>query len=140
MNFCKKNIMHLDFFGEEFKFNIEGEGSVKTGIGGILGLLCIGLMIGATWTLGKDILYKEKPQLTIQEYLYDRRPNITLDRYSYPISIAFQRAPDNKVFNDPRYFKYVVQKVTVNNTNAEMTTESYDIEACREDHFPNFNL
>jgi hypothetical protein len=126
---------YFDFFGQEVSFNINGARSVRSLVGGIIGIILIGLIIGATWTLGKDIIVHEQPSVLIQDVLYTKRPEMNLNKTSFPISIAMQDM-DNNVYYIPNYFNFSVELKEVNNDQKTITTKYYQLENCTNDNFP----
>jgi hypothetical protein len=136
MKNTKKFFEIFDFFGQEVEFNINGKNSVKTVIGGLLGLALIGMIIASAWTLGKDIIYHEQPALVVQDLIEAKRPSLTLDAYSFPISIVIQDMPSNAVFYNPRYFTMAVELREVDNGKGTMKTTAYELEKCEKHHFP----
>jgi len=74
----KKFLKSIDMHGKEFVFNIGGESTYRTIMGGILSLFTYIAFILLTWYYGQDIYNKQDPTLLVHtEYLND-----------YPIGIS----------------------------------------------------
>jgi hypothetical protein len=67
MKIIKKTYEELDFFGQSFSLNIDGNYTIKTSFGSFLGLCFIGLVLISIWLIGNDIIYHKKPQLNVQD-------------------------------------------------------------------------
>ncbi len=115
MGYLRNFFKIFDFGGQEVRMNVDGRSKFKSQFGGVLGIICIGLIIGSGWSIGKDIFYHQEPQLTVRDVHFDKRPSMILDAETFPVSFCMQAAPSNVVFYNTSYFKYVAQQVTVDN-------------------------
>jgi hypothetical protein len=131
-------LVSCDGVGEENKIYNNGGTTKQTKIGGILTILLILGILFTTWTLGKDIIYKKKPNILIQNLLSTNRPHINLTSETFPISICLQGAA-NEVYFDADYVQYEAVKIEVNNQNGVVNNTYYDIVKCEKRHFPNFS-
>ena len=136
MGYLRNFFKIFDFGGQEVRMNVDGRSKFKSQFGGVLGIICIGLIIGSGWSIGKDIFYHQEPQLTVRDVHFDKRPSMILDAETFPVSFCMQAAPSNVVFYNTSYFKYVAQQVTVDNAGQKMTTREFETQPCRKDHFP----
>jgi hypothetical protein len=132
----KKAIEFCDIYGESIQLNIKRELKSKTFLGGLLTIITFGLIFGATWSMGEDIIYKTHPSTDIEDQLFVERPFYYLDKYNFPLSFCFQDY-DQLTYNIPSYFKFEVINIKTYNTNSTTETSKYEFENCTYDHFPN---
>jgi hypothetical protein len=131
----KHLIKYIDFLGEDIKLNIKGEHQIKTIIGATLTIMIVVVLATATWLMGSDMLYKQKPVTDVQELPYKQRPFIYLTNETFPIAFCLQRY-DQKVFDIKSYFRMEVIDWKAFNTNQTSTSKTYEFEQCTYDHFP----
>jgi hypothetical protein len=131
----KNLIKSLDFLGEGIKLNIKGEDEVKTLIGAILTIMITIVLATATWLMGNDMIYKEKPTTEVQDLPYKQRPFLFLTNETFPIAFCLQRY-DQKVFDIKSYFRMEAIDWKAFNTNQTSSSKTYEFERCTYDHFP----
>jgi hypothetical protein len=131
----KRTIKYIDIFGEPVSLNIKNKFTSKTVFGGILTIITMGLLFGATWSMSNDLIFKSQPTTDLEDQLFRQRPKYYLDKYNLPVSIAFQDY-DQKSYNIPSYFKFEIINTFTYNINSTSRVEYYEIEKCRSDHFP----
>lgn len=102
----------------------------------MLNFLTLTLIIAAGWTTGKDVLYKNKPNINIEDKLFLSRSNLTLDKQSFPFAVVLQD-DRNIAFYTPTYFDYEVLHTKIFNVDGTSNTTSYELETCQKHHFPN---
>jgi hypothetical protein len=132
----QKLVKYLDIYGETIQLNIENESKSKTFLGGILTIITVGMLIGAAWSTGNDIIYKNQPSTDMEDILFKDRPFYYLDKYTFPLSFCFQDY-NQQVYDIPSYFKFEVINIKTFNTNTTTITTFYEYENCTYDHFPN---
>jgi hypothetical protein len=135
MKTIRNVIKFCDIFGEGIYLNIKKRPKARTCFGGILAIVTAGLIMGALWSMGNDVIYKRQPQTSQEELLFFTRPTYFLNKTNFPMAFAFQDY-NQSTFNIPEYFKFEVMNIKTFNKNS--TTESfyYEYENCTYDHFP----
>jgi hypothetical protein len=128
-------LKYCDLFGEGVMLNVKGENKIKTIFGACLTIITAGLLAGATWLMGKDMVYKEQPFTSIQEVLYTYRPFYNLDRDTFPIAFCVQRY-DQTVWDIKKYFRMEVLNWKAFNPNTSSLYYTYEYENCTREHFP----
>ena len=134
----KELLVHCDGVGEENKLYNNRVATKQTVIGGVLTLLLILGILFTTWTLGKDLIYKKKPNILIQNLLSTNRQSINLNSQNFPISMCVQDS-DNQVYYDLDYVEYEAVKIEINNQKGEVKETYYDIVKCEKRHFATFS-
>lgn len=134
----RKVFTYIDIYGERINLKIKKNSSSDTFIGGVLTFLTFTLLTVAAWTTGRDILYKTKPSINLEDKLLIQRSNLTLDKHSFPFSIALQD-DSNNVYYYPQYFKFEVLSNSVSNVDGTSSLTSLELESCRSSHFPKFS-
>lgn len=139
MKIIKRTYEELDFFGQSFRLNIDGNYTIRTSFGSFLGLCFIGLVLISIWLIGNDIIYHKKPQLNVQDDYLSERVEIPINFNTYSFAICMQAAEDMHVFYDESFFKYEIHRIELNNTNGVVISdEEIPTEKCKSRHFPNF--
>ena len=105
LGLIKKSLIAIDIYGQSLTLTVENEVKVRTLLGGVLSFLTIGMIIGAAWATGSDLIYKNEPTIDLEDQLYKERPVMNLDKYTFPISFCIQDYSQN-TFNIPEYFKF----------------------------------
>jgi hypothetical protein len=134
----RRLIKYFDIFGEKIELNIKRKNQSQTFFGGVLTIITCGLLIGAGWSTGSEIFYKQQPSTDIEDQLYIERPTYHLDKHNFPIALCYQDY-DQKTYDIPRYLKYEVINVKTFNANSTTVYKNYEYENCTYDHFPNFS-
>ena len=127
----------VDFVSPDIELRFNKRTNLKTSFGGILTLLILGAILYTSWSFGKDIIYKENPNLLALNKINPIRKEKILDIDHMPIAIALQDA-NNKLFKDPSYISFSVQYIEVNNKYGTWDPKDLEIEACTNKNFPKF--
>jgi hypothetical protein len=138
MKTIKNAIKFCDIFGDGIYLNIKKKAKATTVFGGILAIICGGLLIGAIWSMGNDIVYKRQPQTDFEEVLYRERPTFYLNKTNFPMAFCFQDY-NQSTFDIPKYFRFEVMTVQTFNTNSTTITYNHEYENCTYEHFPNLD-
>jgi hypothetical protein len=131
----KNLITSSDIYGETINLKIKNNTTSQTMIGGVLTIITIGLIMGAAWSTGKDIIYKQKPSINIEDKLFPQRPDLLLDTYNFPFAIVMQDYSNN-AYILPKYFTYELLHYSIFNSNATTFETRWDLEQCNYTHFP----
>jgi hypothetical protein len=134
----KKIIKFCDILGESIDLNIKHKSKSKTFLGGLLTIATCCVLLGATWSMGNDIIYKNNPSTDLEDQLFLERPTYYLDKHNFPFSFCLQDYNQN-TYNIPKYFKFDVINVKTFNTNSTTINTYYDYENCTFSHFPSIS-
>jgi hypothetical protein len=135
----KKLIKYCDILGETIKLNIKHKSKSKTLFGGVLTIATCCVLIGATWAMGNDIIYKNHPSTDLEDQLFKLRPTYYLDKYNFPFSFCFQDF-DQNIYNIHKYFTYEIINVKTFNSDAATINTNLEYENCTYDHFPTMSV
>jgi hypothetical protein len=110
----------------------------QTFLGGLLTIICILLLTGATYATGNDIFLKSKPIVSIEDIITPNRPLLHLTNETFPISLILQ---DYNMINyyDPSNFIYEIIEKNVINANGTTINKIHKLVPCEYHHFPNFD-
>jgi hypothetical protein len=127
----------IDIFGEKVKVYINNRETVTSSLGGTLTIIMLGLVIAASWLIGKDIVYKRNPS-TYQESLILRNyPKLNLSYNNFPIAFAVYDYYSLPVKNDTLFkMEVVLNEVTQVNNETYYNSTILDLIPCEHRHFP----
>jgi hypothetical protein len=131
----KKAVKFCDILGESIDLNIKHKSKSKTFLGGLLTIATFCVLLGATWSMGNDIIYKDNPSTDLEDQLFLQRPTYYLNKYNFPFSFCFQDY-DQNTYNIPKYFRFEIINVKTFNTNSTTVSTYYEYENCTFAHFP----
>jgi hypothetical protein len=138
MKTIKNAIKFCDIFGNNIELNIKQKATATTIFGGILAIITAGLILGAIWSMGNDIVYRKQPQTNFEEILFQERPTYYLNKTNFPLSFCFQDY-DTLTYDIPKYFRFEIMTVKTFNTNSTTVSYNHEYEYCTYDHFPNLD-
>jgi hypothetical protein len=139
MKRIKSILQFLDQFGEPIEFNIKREYRSKTSFGGILTIVAAILILAVTFATGFELIYKENPEVNIEDQVFMERPQMYLNKHTMPISFCFQDM-SQQTYDLPKYFKFEVLGLKVFSANGTTIAKNYEYEKCTFDHFPNIPI
>jgi hypothetical protein len=138
MRTLKNAIKFCDIFGDNIELNIKQKPTATTIFGGLLAIITGGLILGAIWSMGNDIVYKRQPQTNFEEKLFRERPTYNLNKTNFPISFCFQDY-NQLTYDIPEYFRFEIMTVKTFNKNSTTVSYNHEYENCTYDHFPNLD-
>jgi len=89
----------IDIYGEPVKNLLNGNFFIKTSIGGFFTVTTVILVIIFTWFIGKDLIYKEKPNSYMQTDIFNKFLHLNLTSDKFPFSFILTD-DDNRPLED----------------------------------------
>jgi hypothetical protein len=128
-------ITKIDMFGQGIKLRIHKRVESKTLFGGILSNIMIILLLLMFLFEANDVVYKQNPQISLEQQVLLKAPNLTLDSFTFPIAASLT-ANTNVGLYLPKYFNYSAYLI-YGETSDELKTKYFNLISCKKEFFPN---
>jgi len=132
----------LDIYGEPVRTLLCGNFFIKTSIGGFLTLTTVVLALIFTWFIGKDIIYKQKPNSYMQTDIFAKFLHVNISNDNFPFSFTVTDDDNLPLENYESYFTFKLYEIAyqLNNSSSKYELIRKDERQLKNCTYSDFHL